>query len=73
MALVVVLCVLVLLSVLVIAFFTSVQTELQSARIYSSVVTVRQLAESTTNIVMGQILDGTQSFTVPGDGLRSQD
>jgi len=66
MALVIVLCVLVLLSVLVIAFFTSVQTELQSARIYSNVVMVRQLAQSTTNIVMGQILDATQSFTVPG-------
>lgn len=66
-ALVLVLCFLALLSMLVLAFFTSVRTELQSAGTYSSSVTVRQLAESTTHIVMGQILDGTQSFAIPGD------
>ena len=67
MALVLVLAFLVLISALVVAFFTSVQTELQGAKNYASAVTVKQLAETTTHIVMGQIIDGTQSFVTPGN------
>ena len=64
---VLVLCFLALISILVIACFTGAQAELQNASLYSSSVTVRQLAESARQIVVGQILDGTQSFVIPGD------
>lgn len=66
-ALILVLVFLALLSVLVVTFFSSVQSEVGSARTYVSTVTVKQLADNATNIVMGQILDGTQSFSIPGD------
>lgn len=66
-ALVLVLAFLVLLSALVIAFFSSVQTELQGSKTYASGVTVKQLAETTTNIVMGQVSDATKSYEIPGN------
>ena len=58
-ALILVLVFLVLLSVLALAFFGSVATELQASRNFASGVTTRQLAESATNIVMGQIREAT--------------
>lgn len=66
-ALVIVLGFLVLLSGLIIAFFSSVQTDLQGSKTYASGVTVRQLAETTTNVVIGQVSDATKSYLVPGD------
>lgn len=66
-ALVLVLAFLVLLSTLLIAFLSSVGTDLQGSRTYASGVTAKQLAETTTNIVMGQISDATKSYLVPGD------
>ncbi len=66
-ALVIVLSFLVLLSALIIAFFSSVQTDLVGSKTYASGVTVRQLAETTTNVVIGQISDATKSYLVPGD------
>ena len=66
-ALVLVLAFLVLLSALVVAFFSSVQTELAGSKTYAKGVTVKQLAETATNIVIGQISDATKSYLVPGD------
>jgi hypothetical protein len=66
-ALVIVLGFLVLLAGLAIAFFSSVQLDLQSARQYSDGVTVRQLAENATSIIMGQIADGTRGHIEPGN------
>jgi hypothetical protein len=63
-ALVLVLGFLVLISALIISFFSSVQTDLQSARSYSDSVTGKQLAEMATAIVQGQISDGTRSYDV---------
>jgi uncharacterized protein (TIGR02600 family) len=60
-ALVLVLGFLVLLSALIIAFFTSVQIEMQSAKAYQSSVTVKQLISTATNVVTGQIAEGTRS------------
>lgn len=58
---------LVLLSVLIIAFFLSVQTESQSAQSYSQSVAVKQLVESATHVFMGQLSDGTKSVKEPGN------
>ncbi len=66
-ALVIVLAFLALLTVLIVAFFTSVQVEQQGAKTYANSVTVKQLAETTSNVVMGQISDATRSYLVPGD------
>jgi uncharacterized protein (TIGR02600 family) len=59
MALVIVLAFLVLLSVLVIAFLSSVTTELTSAKSYAAGTNARQLADSSVQTVMGQIRDAT--------------
>ncbi len=61
-ALVIVLAFLVLMSALILAFFSTVQTEAQSAKSYSSSVTVKQLVSSATNVVTGQISDATRSL-----------
>lgn len=58
-ALVIVLAFLVIISALAVAFFSSVTTELQASRNYASVVTTRQLAESATSVVMGQVREAT--------------
>jgi len=58
---------LVLLSGLMLAFFSSVQTDLQGSKAYAGGVTVKQLAETTTNVVIGQLNDATKSHLVPGD------
>lgn len=64
-ALVIVLGFLVLISALMLAFFSSVQTELQGAKSYASGVTVKQLAETATSMVTSQIGDATKSFENP--------
>ena len=64
-ALVIVLAFLVLMSALILAFFSTVQTEAQSAKSYGSSVTVKQLVSSATNVVTGQISDGTRSVKNP--------
>ena len=57
-ALVIVLGFLVLLTVLVLAFFTSVTTDYASTKQYSSGSTTKQLADSVIQIVMSQIKNG---------------
>ena len=54
-ALVLVLGILVLLTVLVVAFFTSVTTDYASSKQYSSGAATKQLADSVVQIAMGQI------------------
>ncbi|MGB8356461.1 MAG: Verru_Chthon cassette protein A [Chthoniobacteraceae bacterium] len=58
-ALFIVLAVLVLISVLVIAFFSSITTEVNSARSYANGATVKQLADSAVQLVVAQVADGT--------------
>ncbi len=65
-ALVVVLSFLVLVSAVTVAFLSSSQTEMQSARTYESSITVKQLVSSANNVVLGQIADATRS-TVPAE------
>ncbi len=66
-ALVIVLGFLVLISALMLAFFSSVQTELQGAKSYAGSVTVKQLGETATNMVLSQIGDATKSFENPAN------
>ena len=70
-ALVIVLGMLVLVAVLVIAFLSSVSTELQSSKSYASGSDVRTLADSAVNIVISQIQDATTSGTVGASGTYS--
>ncbi|MDQ3622644.1 MAG: Verru_Chthon cassette protein A [Verrucomicrobiota bacterium] len=58
-ALVLVLAFLVVISALVLAFFSSAQTELVAAKSYASGASTRQLADSTVQTVMGLIAEGT--------------
>lgn len=66
-ALVIMLAFLVLISALTVSFFSNTQTELRSAKSYSAGVTVKQLSDAATNIVMAQIVDATKSFEIPRD------
>lgn len=59
-ALLIVMGCLVLLSILIVAFFSSVSTERKSAQSYSASSAVKLLAESTVNVVMGQIKEATR-------------
>lgn len=65
-ALVLTLAFLALLCVFILAFFMNVQTNTQASHSYVSGVTVKQLADTATNIVMGQINDATRGYEVPG-------
>ena len=58
-ALVVVLAFLVLLSALIVSFFSSVTTEYTAAKSFSDGLSTRQLADSAVNLVMGQIREAT--------------
>jgi uncharacterized protein (TIGR02600 family) len=66
-ALVIVLTFLVLLSALLVAFFSSVQVESESAQNYHSTVTANQLASMAANIVTSQLSDATRSRMNPND------
>ncbi len=64
-ALVLVLGFLVLISVMIVAFFTSVSTEVTASGSYAAGVTVKQLSETATNMVIGEITDATQGYIDP--------
>jgi uncharacterized protein (TIGR02600 family) len=68
-ALVIVLAFLVLIAGLMIAFFSNVSTEFAAARSFADGITTKQLADSATNLVMGQIREAT---AVPGGAWASQ-
>lgn len=60
MALFIVLAILVLVSALVIGFFSSMTTEVKSSRSYASGVSSKQLADSAVQLVIAQITDATK-------------
>jgi uncharacterized protein (TIGR02600 family) len=60
MALFIVLAILVLVSALVIGFFSSMTTEAKSSRSYASGVSSKQLADSAVQLVVAQITDATK-------------
>ena len=64
--LVIVLAFLVLLSTLIIAFISSVQTEAVSSANYGSGVAAKQLVESALHVAMGQVSDATKSTKTAG-------
>ena len=68
-ALILVVSFIVLMSALVVGFFSRVTTELTSARSYAESISARQLAESAVSVVMGQIRAAT---TVPNGCWASQ-
>ena len=69
MALVIVLGFLVLITVLIVAYFTSVTTESSTAKTYANGAATKFLADSAVNIVMGQIAKGTQGQSAAGERL----
>jgi len=69
MALLMVLSVLLLVSVLIVGFFLTTSAELKSSQSYASGTSVRQLADSATQLVIAQIGDATQGKTEDGDLL----
>jgi len=62
-ALVIVLSFLVLISAIILGFFSSVSTELTSSKAAAASATTRQLADSAVNIVMAQMVDATKGGT----------
>ncbi len=61
-ALVLVLAFLVLISGLILAFFSSVTTDANSAASFASEVTTKQLADTAANLVIGEITDATAGY-----------
>jgi len=70
-ALVIVLAFLVLLSTLIIAFFSSVQLEAQSSANYGASVAAKQLVQSALHVAMGQVSDATKSTKTPGSAAAA--
>lgn len=66
-ALVIVLSLVVLLSALIVGFFSSVQNESVSSAAYKGSVTTKQLVSTANSLAMGQIADATHSFKDPGN------
>ena len=62
-ALIIVLAMLVLLSGLIVAFMNTVTTEQGATQAFSNSTTARQLADNTTNLVIGQIREATTRYT----------
>ena len=64
-ALILVLGFLVLLSAMIVAFFTTTASNRRETAQYEAAVTVKQLADTAINVVIGQIGDGTKSWEIP--------
>ncbi len=64
-AIILVLAFLVLLSALIIGFYSSVQTDLSSSKTFEESTFAKQLFATAANIVIGQISDGTKSVKTP--------
>ena len=62
-ALIIVLAMLVLLSGLIVAFMNTVTTEHGATQAYANSTTARQIADNTTNLVIGQIREATTRYT----------
>ena len=59
-ALVIVLSFLILISVIILAFFSSVSSELTNSKAVANSASIHQLADSAVNVVMAQIVDATK-------------
>lgn len=70
-ALVIVLSFLVLISMLIVAFFTSVKTETVASKTYASGISTKQLADSATSLVMGTIKEATYTGTAASSGTQA--
>ncbi len=68
-ALVLVLCCLVLVTAVVLAFLGAVATETQSSKFFANGTSVKLLDDSTVNLVMGQIKDATHGLDSGGNTL----
>ena len=64
-ALVIVLAFLVLITVLIVAFIGTVGVETQVSKSYDDGVAARELVNSATQLVLGQLSDGTKSLKIP--------
>ncbi len=69
MALIIVLGSLVMICAIVLAFLGSVRTELRSSKFYADGSSVRMLADSSVNLVIGQIKEATQGRSSTGKAL----
>jgi uncharacterized protein (TIGR02600 family) len=67
LALVLVLVFLVLITTLVIAFFSSITTEVSASKTYAGGATAKQLADSAVNLVMGSIVMATSERDASGN------
>ncbi len=67
-ALITVLAVLVLITGLVVAFFTAVTADVSSSTLYANDVRSKQLADSAVNLVIGQIVEATKGFEAHANG-----
>ena len=65
-ALIIVLAMLVLLSGLIVAFMSTVTTEHGATQSYANSATARQIADNTTNFVIGQMREATTLYTEKG-------
>lgn len=68
-ALVIVLAFLVLISGITLAFFSGVTTQLSFSKSAATGATTQQLADSTVNVAMAQIVDGTKGMDSAGKNL----
>ena len=64
-ALVLVLAFVILIAALIVGFFGSASNARREVAGYEAALTARQLADIATNVVMGQIADGTKSWEIP--------
>ena len=64
-ALILALSFIVLISATIVGFFASATSARRESAAYESGIAVKQLADVVTNIVMGQISDGTRSWEIP--------
>lgn len=66
-----VLAMLVLLTGLVLAFFTAVTADVGSSNVYANDARSKQLADSAVNLVIGQIVEATKGFATDSSGNPS--
>ena len=64
-ALVLVLAFLVLIAASIVGFFVTATSARREVAAYESGIAVKQLSDMVSNVVMGQIADGTRSWEIP--------
>ena len=66
-ALILVLAALLMIGALVLSFLSSVTNDARSSSVFSEDARAKQLSESVTNLVMGQIIEATKGFKAGGN------